>query len=59
MNHEIRLQDVAQSDLATFFKDNVASLQVLEKCGFTICGEDKGFANARGQEIEEYLLRLE
>jgi RimJ/RimL family protein N-acetyltransferase len=39
-------------------KDNVASLRVLEKCGFTICGEDKGFANARGHEIEEYLLRL-
>lgn len=40
-------------------KDNIASLRVLEKCGFAICGEDKGFANARGQEIEEYLLRLD
>jgi RimJ/RimL family protein N-acetyltransferase len=39
-------------------KDNRASLRVLEKCGFTIIGEDKGFANARGKEIEEYLLRL-
>lgn len=40
-------------------KDNLASLRVLEKCGFTRIGEDKGFANARGQEIEEFLLRLD
>jgi RimJ/RimL family protein N-acetyltransferase len=39
-------------------KDNRASLRVLEKCGFTTVGEDKGFANARGQEIEEWLLQL-
>ena len=39
-------------------KDNAASLRVLQKCGFVITGEDKGFANARGQEIEEYMLTL-
>jgi RimJ/RimL family protein N-acetyltransferase len=39
-------------------KDNLASLRVLQKCGFVITGEDKGFANARGQEIEEYMLTL-
>jgi RimJ/RimL family protein N-acetyltransferase len=39
-------------------KDNRGSLRVLEKCGFTRIGEDRGFANARGQEIEEWLLRL-
>ena len=39
-------------------KDNVASLRVLEKCGFTICGDDKAFANARGEEIEEAILEL-
>lgn len=39
-------------------KDNLASLRVLEKCGFTIVGEDKGFANARNAETEEYLLNL-
>jgi RimJ/RimL family protein N-acetyltransferase len=39
-------------------KDNLASLRVLHKCGFTICGEDKGFANARGHEVEEYILIL-
>jgi RimJ/RimL family protein N-acetyltransferase len=40
-------------------KDNIASIRVLQKCGFAICGEGKGFANARGQEVEEYILRLE
>ena len=39
-------------------KDNVGSLRVLKKCGFTIIGEDRGFANARGREIEEYVLQL-
>ncbi|MEZ4727072.1 MAG: GNAT family N-acetyltransferase [Caldilineaceae bacterium] len=39
-------------------KDNLASLRVLEKCGFTIVGEDKGFAHARNAETEEYLLAL-
>src|SRR5579863_131613 len=35
-------------------KDNHGSLRVLEHCGFTIVGEGRGFANARGQEIEEW-----
>jgi RimJ/RimL family protein N-acetyltransferase len=39
-------------------KDNIGSLRVLEKCGFTIIDEDKGFANARGREVEEFLLQL-
>jgi RimJ/RimL family protein N-acetyltransferase len=39
-------------------KDNLGSRRVLEKCGFTIIGESKGFANARGQEIDELLLEL-
>jgi RimJ/RimL family protein N-acetyltransferase len=39
-------------------KDNIGSLRVLEKCGFKIIGEDSGFANARGKEIEEFLLEL-
>jgi RimJ/RimL family protein N-acetyltransferase len=39
-------------------KDNIASIRVLQKCGFVITGEDKGFANARGEEVEEYILRL-
>ena len=39
-------------------KDNLGSRRVLEKCGFTVIGESRGFANARGQEIEEFLLEL-
>jgi RimJ/RimL family protein N-acetyltransferase len=39
-------------------KDNAASLRVLQKCGFVITGEGSGFANARGQETEEYMLTL-
>jgi RimJ/RimL family protein N-acetyltransferase len=39
-------------------KDNFGSRRVLEKCGFTAIGESKGFANARGEEIEELLLEL-
>ena len=40
-------------------KDNVASIRVLEKCGFAVCGEDRGFANARGEVVEEVVLCLE
>ena len=39
-------------------KDNLRSHRVLEKCGFQVIDEMKGFANARGQEIEELLLEL-
>ena len=39
-------------------KDNHGSRRVLERCGFVVVGEDKGFANARGREIEELLLAL-
>ncbi|MCB0242704.1 MAG: GNAT family N-acetyltransferase, partial [Anaerolineae bacterium] len=39
-------------------QDNIGSLMVLAKCGFVICGKDKGFATARGGETEEYVLRL-
>ena len=38
--------------------DNAASLRVLAKCGFEVVGEDRGFANARGEEIDEYVLEL-
>jgi [ribosomal protein S5]-alanine N-acetyltransferase len=38
--------------------DNYASQKVLEKCGFVKIGTDKGFANARQAEIEEYIYKL-
>jgi RimJ/RimL family protein N-acetyltransferase len=40
-------------------KDNLASIRVLEKCGFKIFNEDKGFSNARDKDVEEFILRLE
>jgi len=40
-------------------KDNIGSLRVLEKCGFMRIGEGRGFSNARGEEVEEFLLRLD
>ena len=39
--------------------DNVGSLRVLEKCGFRVTDRDRGFANARGEEIDEVVLVLE
>lgn len=54
------LEVVAERPLyARAAQDNHGSVRVLQKCGFEIVGESKGFANARGEEIEEYLLKLE
>ncbi len=39
-------------------KDNVASIRVLEKCGFRMAGQGEGFANARGKVVEEVILEL-
>ncbi|ANE53525.1 GCN5 family acetyltransferase [Flavisolibacter tropicus] len=38
--------------------DNFGSQRVLEKCGFVRIGQDKGFANARQAEIEEFIYKL-
>ena len=38
--------------------DNYGSQRVLEKCGFVKIGKDKGFANARQTEIEEFIYKL-
>jgi RimJ/RimL family protein N-acetyltransferase len=39
-------------------RDNVGSIRVMEKCGFVLKGYDRGFANARGEEIDEVILEL-
>ncbi|WP_329408584.1 GNAT family N-acetyltransferase [Streptomyces sp. NBC_00704] len=39
--------------------DNAGSLRVLEKCGFRPTARAVGFANARGRDTEEIVLRLE
>lgn len=41
---------------ARIAKDNSASQRVLERNGFTVYGEDRGFAAGRGAEVEEWLL---
>ncbi|HTN46118.1 MAG TPA: GNAT family N-acetyltransferase [Flavipsychrobacter sp.] len=38
--------------------DNFGSQKVLEKCGFDRVAVDKGFANARQMEVEEYIYKL-
>ncbi|MFI0168691.1 GNAT family N-acetyltransferase [Streptomyces sp. NPDC017095] len=38
--------------------DNAGSLRVLRKCGFRETARARGFANARGREIEEVVLVL-
>lgn len=39
-------------------RDNIASIRVLEKCGFRVTGYETSFANARGAETEEAILEL-
>ena len=43
---------------ARVVKDNIGSIKVLEKCGFVPFGEDRGFANARGEEVDELIFVL-
>jgi RimJ/RimL family protein N-acetyltransferase len=38
--------------------DNLASIRVLQKCGFEVSGSERDFANARGEVIDEVLLTL-
>jgi RimJ/RimL family protein N-acetyltransferase len=38
--------------------DNLASIRVLARCGFVAIATERGYANARGAEIEETLFRL-
>ena len=37
--------------------DNVASRRVLQANALAVIGEDRGFASARGAEIDELVLR--
>ena len=43
---------------ASTASDNVASIRVLEKCGFAMRGSAKAFAKTRGAEIEEVFFEL-
>lgn len=35
------------------------SIRVLQKRGFVVCDEASAFAEARGQEVEEFVFRLD
>jgi RimJ/RimL family protein N-acetyltransferase len=39
-------------------KHNIGCRRVLEKCGFTIVGNDR-FFEANGREVEDFILKLE
>jgi RimJ/RimL family protein N-acetyltransferase len=39
-------------------KHNLASVRVLEKCGFTHAGEDKEFSSLDGEVVEGFILKL-
>jgi RimJ/RimL family protein N-acetyltransferase len=45
--------------IARAASDNLGSIRVLQKCGFKIMGKNKDFANGRGEDTEEFILRLE
>jgi len=44
--------------MAHVARHNVGSRRVLEKCGFTVIGEDK-YTNPAGVEVEEFVLKLD
>jgi len=39
-------------------KHNTGSIRVLEKCGFTVVGEDRGAAPTGGEDVEEWIMVL-
>ncbi|MFF9487676.1 GNAT family N-acetyltransferase [Streptomyces sp. NPDC014676] len=54
------LAEVAERPLyARTAADNAASRRVLEHCGFTVSARERGYAPARGEEIDELVLTLD
>jgi RimJ/RimL family protein N-acetyltransferase len=53
------LREVAVRPLyARAAKDNTGSIRVLQKCGFSVVGEDR-FIAAQGHEVEEFIFALQ
>ncbi len=50
--------DKARPLHARVAKHNVGSIRVLEKCGFTVCGEDRVPSEDGGDGVEEWVYRL-
>ncbi len=44
---------------AVVAEDNLASQRVAEKCGFKVIRTERSFARARGEEVEEVIMRIE
>jgi RimJ/RimL family protein N-acetyltransferase len=40
-------------------RDNLASIRVLEKCGFRLSGVERAYASGRGEDVEEVVMVLE
>ncbi len=55
---ELLVIETARPIFARVAFDNFGSQRVLEKCGFVKIGSDRGFANARQTEIEEFIYKL-
>ena len=54
------LKDIKTRPLyAHVAKHNIGSKRVLEKCGFTVAGEDRFFSAVFGKNIDEYILILD
>lgn len=51
------LQQTARLIYARAVKDNLGSIKVLERCGFELIDEGRGYAHRRGAEVEEYIFR--
>ncbi|MFP8894704.1 hypothetical protein [Chryseobacterium sp. EZn1] len=58
-NTDHQATETTRPVLAVLLFDNLGSQKILEKCGFKKIGTDKGFANARQMEIEEFIYRLD
>ena len=40
-------------------KHNPASFRVLEKCGFSLLGEEKNFTMVQGKAVDGWILKLD
>jgi RimJ/RimL family protein N-acetyltransferase len=52
-------QVAARPLYARVAKHNFASIRVLEKCGFTVAGEERAPSGAGEDEVEELVMRLD
>ncbi|MEE8104213.1 MAG: GNAT family N-acetyltransferase [Planctomycetota bacterium] len=50
--------DRARPMNARVAKDNAASIRVLQKCGFRVVGEDRGYSTVRRTDVEGFVFEL-